>query len=63
MKAGAERIELFFSQPHDVGEKIEFLKREYGTGGAHGPAFRTHGTAENGTIQRAYSFARMVVRM
>lgn len=33
MKAGAERIELFFSQPHDVGEKIEFLKREYGTGG------------------------------
>ena len=32
-ESGAERIELFFSQPHDVGEKIEFLKREYGTGG------------------------------
>ena len=32
-ESGTERIELFFSQPHDVGEKIEFLKREYGTGG------------------------------
>ena len=32
-ESSTERIELFFSQPHDVGEKIEFLKREYGTGG------------------------------
>ena len=30
---GNERIRAFFSQPHDEKEQVEFLKREYGTGG------------------------------
>ena len=33
LAGGSERIRVFFSQPHDEKEQVEFLKREYGTGG------------------------------
>ena len=62
MKAALNELSCFSHSRMMSARKLNFSNANMEQAGAC-PAFRTHGIAKNGTIQRAYSFARMVVRM
>lgn len=54
ISGGKFRIYLYFSYPHSLQEKADFLKKEYGTGGVGYKGFSENHDAKGIEIKKAY---------